>query len=666
MGFNFGNFLGDVGKGLLGVSTGGLSEAVPGLSNFNGGQGLGGTALGDALTGHAAYAPGGQYGGQPGYATKAANQMGSLGMMTNAYDASQGAAAQDTLSQLGQGYGNQAITAGQNAQTGMLLGGGMGGQQIINAAQAAQQNANAQGGALASTAAGAGSQLATTAANAGQNLANAANTTGTNIYNTANTAGGTVLNESAAMGSNLANTAANAGGSLARTAYGAGAGLQSGLTNTGFQLGTTAQQQGQGAAQNLNALGAGQAGQFSEMGNALYGQAAPTVNRPSLSPLAQMQGQQANATGLLGQAAAGNGPSAAQGVLRQGLDEALLNQEAAANSVRGNFGAANAQKNAAMVGGQMGQQAANQAAILRAQEMQAAQAQYAQAANAGVGANTGAFAAQGNFGLGVGNLQEQQRALNTNALLNASEFGAGQQANLAQGAVNAQQGYNLAAMGTEANLAGQGAGLNANLIGQGLGLQGNLVGQGLGLQGSLAGQGIGAQTSLLGQGIGAQTSLANTGLGLQGNLTGQGLGLQGNLVGQGLGMQAGLVGQGLNMGLSGTEAGVNTALNAANAGYGLGLQGMGMGIGAGLQGTQAGTQAGLAYNTLGQGTQLGYGQLGNSILGAQLGADVANQQNMNAAYAGNAGRTSGFINSLIGAAGGGLSAGLKGNPGVLA
>jgi len=77
------------------------------------------------------------------------------------------------------------------------------------------------------------------------------------------------------------------------------------------------------------------------------------------------------ALNLLQGAATGNAPSQAQAVLQQGLDQSLAQQAALANS--GNMATQLARQRAsADVGAQLGQQTANQASMLRAQEMAAA------------------------------------------------------------------------------------------------------------------------------------------------------------------------------------------------------------------------------------------------------------------------------------------------------
>jgi hypothetical protein len=77
------------------------------------------------------------------------------------------------------------------------------------------------------------------------------------------------------------------------------------------------------------------------------------------------------ALNLLQGAATGTAPSQAQAVLQQGLDQSLAQQAALANA--GNMATQLARQRAsADVGAQLGQQTANQASMLRAQEMAAA------------------------------------------------------------------------------------------------------------------------------------------------------------------------------------------------------------------------------------------------------------------------------------------------------
>jgi hypothetical protein len=135
------------------------------------------------------------------------------------------------------------------------------------------------------------------------------------------------------------------------------------------QLGTEAQQYGRQAQQGLN-------NPYVSGAIGMQGQLAggPTTGQRNASTA------QVSALGLLGNAAAGNGPSAAQAQLRSGADQAVAQAQAQAASTRGNMGLANAEKGAQVSAAQTTQQSANAAAMLRAQEMQSAQQAYAGAA----------------------------------------------------------------------------------------------------------------------------------------------------------------------------------------------------------------------------------------------------------------------------------------------
>lgn len=125
------------------------------------------------------------------------------------------------------------------------------------------------------------------------------------------------------------------------------------------------------------------------------------------------RGSQADALGLAQQAAMGNAPSVAQQQLLQGRDQSLQNAMAMANSVRG--GGANlaaAQMGAMRQGGEQMGQVNQQSAMLRAQEMAAARAQYggmaAQMRGQDMGLQ-GQDAQQSQFNAG---LEQQQHGLN--------------------------------------------------------------------------------------------------------------------------------------------------------------------------------------------------------------------------------------------------------------
>lgn len=92
---------------------------------------------------------------------------------------------------------------------------------------------------------------------------------------------------------------------------------------------------------------------------------------------AQARNQQMGLAAMLQQAAMGQGPSAAQSQLQSATDRGMQQAMAMAASGRGDNTALNF-RNAAWQQAGMGQQAANQSAQLRAQEMQSAQGGLAQ------------------------------------------------------------------------------------------------------------------------------------------------------------------------------------------------------------------------------------------------------------------------------------------------
>lgn len=180
---------------------------------------------------------------------------------------------------------------------------------------------------------------------------------------------------------------------------------QNDTANMGQGIQVADAQQGAQNAQQLQALGAQYGGQA----------------QGSLANSAQALGSQQQALGMYQQAAAGNGPSAAQAQLQSGLDQSLQAQQAQAASTRGGFGLANAQHDASVNSGQLQGQAANNAAQLRAQEQQAGMAGYATTA-AGIQAQQSQ------------NAQAAQAAqLNAQNAANTAQYGwtgMGQQSNL--------------------------------------------------------------------------------------------------------------------------------------------------------------------------------------------------------------------------------------------
>ena len=138
--------------------------------------------------------------------------------------------------------------------------------------------------------------------------------------------------------------------------------------------------------------GAIQAGQAADVGDKANAQTAAAglrtagqVNATTQTRLvnrapgaqAYAKGAQDNLIGMLSDAAAGRGPSAAQPLFQQSLDKVIGAQMAAAASVHGGS-AVGAARNASEAGTQAGLEAASSAAALRAQEQQAAQAQLGQ------------------------------------------------------------------------------------------------------------------------------------------------------------------------------------------------------------------------------------------------------------------------------------------------
>jgi hypothetical protein len=90
---------------------------------------------------------------------------------------------------------------------------------------------------------------------------------------------------------------------------------------------------------------------------------------------------QGNALSLYQQAALGNGPSAAQAQLTSGLGQSINANQAMVASARGGQTGLAAMRAAVMGNAMSGQNAANQAAQLRAQEQQAGMAGFSSAAN---------------------------------------------------------------------------------------------------------------------------------------------------------------------------------------------------------------------------------------------------------------------------------------------
>lgn len=500
------------------------------------------------------------------------------------------------------GAGSQALSAG--------VTGGMQANQYANniaatgglGMTAAQQAQQGIGGAVQAT-----QQAGQQAAAMGQQGANAINATLGGIQ-----AAGQAGQQAGQAGQQAAAQAASGIG-------GAAAAGQRALTGLGQQqgdFGSTAAQQGlrflgdQGYQQNLTE--------------------------------ANVARNQARAAGAqLGAIEAQEGPSAAQAQLRAGLNAAQSSNLAMARSGRGFGGSASALRSAAVQNAQAGQQAANQAAALRAQETAAFRQR--QAANLASSANV-----QLQAGQQVAAQQQQlaaaqlaQTEANRQAYLQSQGLG---QTGLAQQAATEAQARQMALTGAQAagqmNLAGAGMGLQ----GAGMGLtaaqaqaataaqaaQTGMAGAGQNVaaqQAAIQGLTAGGQMGLAGaqQMTAAQQAAAQTGL--AGNaqlLQAAGMNIDALQAGGQLGLAgAGLAQQGAQNQIAAQQAASQQALQGILGGGQLGVSGLTQGGQLALGGLQQASQS--ALTGLGQGGQLALGGITQGgALGLQ-GTDIARQ-----------------------------------------
>jgi hypothetical protein len=156
---------------------------------------------------------------------------------------------------------------------------------------------------------------------------------------------------------------------------------------------------------------------------------------------------QGQALSLLGGAAAGTAPSAAETLMRQGNDAAIQNQYALANSARGGAAAQMAAQRQAMTGAkQMSQGVVRDTAALRANEMAAARGQYSDAATAMRGSDLSQYGADLNQTGMLANLATQQAGFqqgagqaNLQAGLGADQMRLGQAQNYGQGLLDLER-----------------------------------------------------------------------------------------------------------------------------------------------------------------------------------------------------------------------------------
>ena len=342
--------------------------------------------------------------------------------------------------------------------------------------------------------------------------------------------------------------------------------------NFGFDQSAALGQQGQQANQyGLNQAGQlGQtASQLGQMGQGVFGQAGAAANRNIIGQQQQaIQGIEAR-----------EGPSAAQAQLQAGLNQSQASNIAMARSGRGWGGSAAAMGQAQQQNAAAGQNAANQSAMLRAQEDAAYRSRAAQ--------NIGAAA---QMGLSQANTNDaQQRALLAAGLQGVQAGGQmqAQAAGLGQNAY-AQQ---LAAQQASAQTgqAGIGQSLAAQQAAAGIGQQGyaqQLAAQQAGVQAGqqgyaqqLAAQQAGAQSLQFGVGQNLAAQQAAAGVGQAGygqNLAAQqaagSLGV--NAMQAGGAMSLGALESGGNMALQGQQAGGAMALGGLQTGGGMAMAGI--------------------------------------------------------------------------------------------
>lgn len=417
------------------------------------------------------------------------------------------------------------------------------------------------------------------AQNTAQGAANAAYLEG--LGNAAMTGNKGYAQQYGQLGANLGAQGAAFAQQQGRQGQGFG-GVQSGMYNTvagndaagygalGSQFGAQAGNLGASANSTFSGLGQSAAGAYGGQQANYSGlqREGNAVGQTGASQYMGAQGAQANSLGLMQSAAEGNAPSAAELTMQKGTEDSIRAQMAMANSTRGGFGLANAQKNAQQAGMAMEQGNAQQAGVLRAQEMATARDQYAQAA-----------LAQGAQGI--------------------SQEGMGQNAELAAaaGQLNATQGMT-------------GAQLAAAQSGQ----QGMLSAAQLGQAGQLGAMQGGTQSQLAAMGLGSQYGLAGLQYGQQGQEFGMNYGAQGELAG--LQGATGAYNTGVNTQLGAAEAGLNSrqGYDTLSAQTGLGYQNLG------FETQQQQEAAQIANENAGAGLAVANQQFAGQVAGATVGA----------------------------------------------
>ncbi len=280
-------------------------------------------------------------------------------------------------------------------------------------------------------------------------------------------------------------------------------------------------QQAAGRTDFLNALGAAQ-GRMSQAG-----QIDPRMQQ-FLERSLQQGATTQDALSMLQAAAAGNAPSAAGAMMQAGTDEAIRAQMTMGAS--GGFNPANL-RGAQAQGALMQQQAINQAAQLRAQEMAQARQTYGQLGLSADQAQQQMFANAAQQQLAASQFQEQAKQAALNAYLSGTQnlYGMDQAQNIQQAQLAQQTALANQAAANQASMFNVGNRLTADQFNAQQAMQAQQLNNQFGQQalnsylGALQGYGS-LGSSLMGQALGAQqgiTSLEQQRLNQIGQLRGQ-------------------------------------------------------------------------------------------------------------------------------------------------
>ena len=386
-------------------------------------------------------------------------------------------------------------------------------------------------------------------------------------------------------GDSAAARAVQQGQAIGGASTGAAGGASAGAVAQSNAINQFAAQQ---AAAQAAAQGRAYTGPDYAAANAIYGQAG--MQAADLAALEAVEG-----------------PSAAQAQLQAGLNAAQASNLAMARSGRGWGGGASALSQAAAQNAQAGQQAANQAATLRAQEAAAWRQRQAANLGAAAGIQTGLgerTAAQTQF---AGELALRQQALSDQTALGYGGQQLGALTDAGNLALQGQLGAGDLALrgGTAgADLALRGALGGGELGLSGAQLQGQLAGEGarLGLDAMSTGQNLNVQAARDAAAIGSQNLAAAYGFGTQGAQSAAEMQLRAadaaarlglESAGMSAGTRMGGLEAGYGMGLEGTRSAADVGLGALETGYGMQIGAMGQGAELGLQGLGQGAELGL-------------------------------------------------------------------------